>query len=322
MTVKGERMNLPLDASFRVICTREDEPAWLKARAEVVTASESPIFTSLNRWGSVLEVCGRKLGKVGPLKQTAAMTFGLDYEPILARGILADLQEEGLPYVDVLMDQRFLVSTRYPHLGCTPDAWLVKKDGSLELLELKTTRSMGEWGEGVPKHVWGQGQHQMVVAGQLKMRTGVFIRDSCERYHAPIELNTTYRDDVLLPVTERVHESLQAGVIPEETNYRSSRVMIAIAAIFPTAVPGEVRTLPSDFYELHFELEAAKSRNTESEKLMDEIKAQLKEAIGEAEFGNVVGTDIFYSLKNKFKQAYAVPEKKYRELRKCKPPKG
>ncbi len=303
----------PPDGPFRVLIedAEKQRPEWLELRKNTgISASKVPAILGLSPFESPLSCWAWYRGDLPDPEETPQMRWGSKLQDLVAQTVALD---EGLGYT---RDERLLQSEVNPLFLATLDGWFVLEDGTLELGEVKTTKSGSYWEEGIPSHVVAQVQAQLYVAGQDRARVAVFFRAEADHYWDYIERDDAFIDHVMLPKVAEFWEMVKSGEAPDADGL--DRTTEAIKAAWPHATKGEVITLPREFSDLHDELDTIKKSQKPLASRKREIENLIKAKIGSAEVGHIEGTEVAYTHKEQSREAYTVEAQSYRVLRKSK----
>ena len=306
-------MTTPPDGPFRVLIddAEKQRPEWLELRKTTgVSASKVPAILGLSPFESPLSAWAWYRGDLADPIETSQMRWGTKLQDVVAEVVASD---EGATYI---RDERLLQSVDNELMLATPDGWFQLPDGSLELLEVKTTKSGSYWEHGVPAYVQAQVQAQLYVAGRDRCRIAVFFRAEADHFWDYIERDDDFIANYMLPKVGEFWEMVKSGQAPDADGME--RTTEAIKAAWPVASPGEVVTLPEEYLAMHEELDLIKSKLKSLEAGKRLVENKLKAAIESAEVGHIEGTEIAYTLKNQSREAYTVEAQSYRVLRKSK----
>ena len=306
-------MQTPPDGPFRVLIddAEKQRPEWLEIRrTQGCSASKIPAILGLSPFESPLSAWAWYRGDLPDPEETPQMRWGSRLQDIVAEIVAND---EGIEY---FRDERLLQSTENKLILATLDGWFVLPDGTLQLGEIKTTKSGSYWEDGIPEYVKAQVQAQIFVAGVDRARVAVFFRAEADHYWDYIERDEAFLEQVMVPKVEEFWEMVQSGEAPDADGLE--RTTEAIKAAWPDANPGEIITLDDSFLELHEELEVIKAQDSANKKKKRVIENKIKATLGSAEVGHIDGSDVAYTYKSQTRETYTVEAQSYRVLRKSK----
>jgi putative phage-type endonuclease len=298
--------------------TREQ---WLEERSGFIGASEAAAVLGLDPRTSAMEVYARKRGVWGERDSTEAMQWGL----ILESPIAEEYAKRTGRTVTRNTTYEIARLPGYPHIACTPDAWIDDPVRGRGILQIKTTGAWREsdWKSGVPDRVQVQVQ-QEILCCQVKWASVAALIGGQRLVCSPIdfldvELHEPFCDRVLIPALERFWFNVKNGTPPAADNSDSCRK--ALGNLYPLD-NGEEVILGDDFHllderrcEIGAALEALKTEK-------DGIDNKIRFAIGAATFG-VLPSGTRYACRNKHVNGYTrtVKPYDYRDLRRS-PAKG
>jgi putative phage-type endonuclease len=137
----------------------KDKAEWLKRRREFITATDIGALIGENVFDTRESLLGDKLFAKAPIVSRRHINRGISAERPIVEAFAA---QYGVPFRHPL---DFVVSVKWPWLGCTPDA-LCRIDGETHLLEIKAPEK--PWRDGVPKTYEWQLKAQLMVTGIKK----------------------------------------------------------------------------------------------------------------------------------------------------------
>ena len=178
---------------------------WLQARqTQGIGGSEAGCVLGVNKYQTNVELWELKTGRKKPpdLSENSAVKFGKYAEPLLRELFKQDYPEYSVDYHEF----DIYVNDKYPFIFATLDGELTAPDGSLGILEIKTTtiqnkNQWDEWDNRIPDSYFAQCLHQLVATGWDFVILKAYIR-----YHVDGEVRVSIRHykierkDVLLEI--------------------------------------------------------------------------------------------------------------------------
>lgn len=159
-----------MSAAFEILCTTEDEQAWLEARNGGIGASEIALVLGASSWSSILTLYAKKTGEEVPEdEQTEHQQWGKLLEPAI-RDELARRAEVTL----LEAPPRLIRSTEHRWAIATPDA-LTTSGEPVEVKNLSFGYDEEDWAVGIPEQYYLQCQHQMLVADAKRCLFGALL---------------------------------------------------------------------------------------------------------------------------------------------------
>lgn len=115
-----------MSEAYEVVCDSSDREAWLRARREMLGASDVPAVLGLSPWTPAIDVWALKTSKYeeAPDDVTEPMELGTALEPWLLNHLS---KKSGCV---VKPEGKLLRSKRWPHLGATLDGSIEGKSGT------------------------------------------------------------------------------------------------------------------------------------------------------------------------------------------------
>ncbi len=290
---------LPTQGPFEVLIEDADaqRDEWRVVRQHGVGASELPKLLGMYppRWGSAMSVFADKVADE-PLviEETGKMRWGK-----LLQDVVAEQTALALGAV-WKRDERLLRSADFPVAMATLDGWHVGAERFIG--EVKTTDARHLWEENAPEHdgipafVWAQVQQQLYVAGEDHAYCSVLFRGDAEDFYQTIKRDQRFIDDVMLPALMDFWACVESRTPPPvDGGEATTRAIKQLFAESRKDAP--VVVLDAAFLDRHYEREALKQKVKEIEQRLAEIDNHFKVAIGDAEAGVIVNTDLRYSFK-------------------------
>ena len=302
--------NFQGDLPGGTIAVHSDREAWLNARRQGIGASDSAVlfnqgFAGTSPYSLYVEKC---TGSPVDESEKAFLNIGLLMESAL-RSVFSHVT--GHKVVPVAPHSTYQSRTK-PFMFASLDG-LMLEDGKLGVLELKncSVSQRAEWkdGEGPLKYQI-QVQHQLFVTG-LDFAFLFGLVGGNEPFFIRIERNDTFINDVLLPACESFWKHVESGTPPAIDGAEGTRK--ALFALHPED-NGETVDLGVEFLDLDKELQGIKDQIKDLESREKIIENEIREKIGDATFGNILGV-IEYSWKTQNRKSYVVEAGSSRVLR-------
>lgn len=264
------------------------EAAWLQARREDITSTESASLFGMSPYATAFEIWHRKHSNLeAEFTKNERMAWGNRLESAIAYGIAEERGWEIEPMKDYmrLPDER---------IGASFDFRILNLPGGPAHLEIKNVDYLAfrdgwsdEAGElAAPEHIEMQVQHQMLVSGYNRAFVGALVGGN---RHVVIEYER--RDDVIRSIRQRIAKFWKSvddhdeppPVMPEDAE--------AVIRLHQYAEPGKVldATTDSEIVEMVQHYQLAKLAEKNAKERADVLKAELLIAIGDAE--KVIGPD-------------------------------
>lgn len=264
------------------IITPRDQDHWLQLRTQDVTSTESAALFGMSTYVTHFDLWHRKRsGLVPEFKANERMKWGNRLEAAIAAGIAEEKGWTIAPMKDYWRDTDLRLGSSFDfvitNLGepahleiknvdylAFRDGWLEHDDGSIE----------------APEHIEMQVQHQMAVSGFSRSFIGAFVGGNRT---AVIERP---RDEVVIrAIRAKVAEfwrTVDAGQEPDPVMPQDAAALIRLNAY---AEPGKILDASGDakIASLVDQYRTAKALADEHEEETKVAKAQLLEAIGDAE---------------------------------------
>jgi len=296
--------------SYEVICSSDNREEWLKARKEVIGASEAPVVLGVYPWKTPFELYAEKVSQSIDERQAEAAYWGTQMEPL----ILSRFAKETGRKVE--RGGMLLRSIDNPLMLATLDG--TQEDSALGAgaVEIKATSLEDRWEDGPPPYVVAQVQHQLAVTGYSWASVAVLFSG---RTFAHWDLE---RDDAMISeLIEREQEfwwRVLTNTPPELQGSAGEKQ--ALAKLFPEDIIADPVALTADFDGLDAQRLSLLDQKKDIESKLEEIDNQFKMAIGEHAAGKLP-SGVLYTLKITERAAYSVAAASYRQLRRTKPKK-
>lgn len=293
-----------------VISTDAGRPAWLKARAELITASDVPIILGIVPGKPALWY-----EKVGLLEHGDDANPEVPLMGHYLEAVNAEVLYRGKTGRKVRRCQELLRSKQYPWLGATLDYWTwlpgEKRPGPLEL---KVTGNKDLWPDDAPPAMKFQAQlqTQILVAGTAWGSLSAII-GSPYVHHRWIDFERDeHLCDLILTETEAFAASVRSGVNPPVDGDDSTSD--ALRHLVVEVLAGTTVLLPPDAIEWDMELQAAREAIKIWEQRKRFYENALMTAIGEHETGVLPHDRGRYTFKRQTRAAHTVAESTFRRL--------
>lgn len=303
--------------SFSLDCLRDvydSEPAWLEARRSLIGASDSAgIFGVGYADQSAVTVWDSKINPARQIDPAKLRKFkvGKLMEPAL-RAIFAD--ESGMP-CESPGEFTIYRHADIPWLGATLDGVTEHDEYGPCPVELKNVSNFArdEWdGDEPPLKFAVQCQHQMAVTGANHGFLLGLIGGN-EPVIKTIERNDRFIDAMLKRLDEFWGYVERRELPPIDSSIATAQIL---AKLWPED-SGATVVLPAEAAEWDRELTEAKDAIKAAEARKLAAENQLKAAIGDATFGDLIGGGR-YSWKTQTRAEHVVMESTFRVLRRCK----
>ena len=264
------------------ILAHTTEQAWLEARKQDVTSTESAALFGMSPYLTHFDLWHRKRSGVVPeFKTNDRMKWGNRLEAAIAHGIAEEQGWEISPMKDYMRDPDLRLGSSFDfvitslgepvHLEIKNvdylafrDGWIEHDDGSVE----------------APEHIEMQVQHQMAVSGFKRSFIGAFVAGN--RY----ELIERERDEAVIgaikSMTKLFWESVESGQEPNPVMPGDAEAVIRLNQY---AKPGKLIDATDDVNIAALVMEYKRLGALEATAKEDKevVKADLLKAIGDAE---------------------------------------
>lgn len=277
---------------------------WLARRRQGIGSSDIAALFNLNPWQTPWHVYLDKIGEL-PDADTPRKKWGRKLEDVVAF-----VYEEETGRTTYLPEQKVFEHRSIPYLLATPDRF-VYPDGQRAVLELKTAGfAHDEWGhEGtdqIPHQYLLQVQHQLLVTDLPVAHVAVlFGVDDYKQY------TVTANDDIQQKIVKRVTHFWEHHVMnrtPPDPDWKHNATLPLVKGLYTEVV--RVPNLVLNLDDLVRQYRQAQEQHGAAEKERDALKAQLIDAMGNAE---EAVTPRGYRLRRKAitRRSYTVEESKY-----------
>lgn len=302
-----EQQTRPMTADeATVIADASDREAWLKARLRGVGASESPVLMGASKFSSPIEIWGIKTGRLPESidDENERMLWGQRLEPLVAE------EYERKTGRHLARWGKLLQSNAQPVMLATPDYQILGENIPVEIKTTDASR-VKDWSNGAPAHVNIQCQHQMFVTGARSASVGVLVGGNRFMW-CDVE-----RDDALIAEILETCAAFWQHVADDQPPPAdgSESTSEAISKLWPITAEGESIVLPADAYEWVRTLEDAEARLKEAKATVEEVRNQVKVAMGNVEIALFPDGERAFSYRTQKRRGYAVEASSSRVLR-------
>ena len=260
-------------------------------------------------WGSKLSVWLDKKGLLPEREESEAMYWGTKLEPLLVEEFCkrtghkltcwADT-ETAIEFDDRHAPRNVVESDAHSWARCTPDAFYHRASGGRSgILECKTTgfRNGDAWRDTAPLAAQIQAQWQLYVSG-LEHGALVCLIGGQRFVGYEFTRNERFIAHMASEAERFWVEHVLADVEPEP----DARDLELARDLAKWPSNGSIVTLPPEAVEVDARLEVASEALVAAEHLVAAGKARIIRWIGDAEFGQILGTGIRYRL-HKYERA-------------------
>lgn len=243
---------------------------WHELRSQGVGGSQVGTVLGLNPWESAFTLWAKTCGLIEDRESSLAMRAGSFFE----RPIKEFWLQENPGYE--ILETGTWRSKSHPFAHANPDGILKSPDGSLSILEIKTSRY--PWNE-IPPHYKAQVLWYMAVLGIKKGKLVAWVSGS-EFHEFDIEWNE-FEANVMFTAVKRWWDCVQSGEQPEWDGSTSTYETVKL--LHPEIDPDGVVELG----ELGVALVNAQSDVDAATALVTELKSRTLDAMGDAKSGVV-----------------------------------
>lgn len=294
----------------------DERDQWLEERRHSIGASEVSTVLGLNPFDTPLQLALRKRGDIPDKEETEAMRMGHKLEPVVAE-LYAEETGRSVQDLGQYVIQR---NPEHPFLHATLDrlvrtACYMHTDGEKRVgdLQIKTVGAhmAHHWEEAVPLYVQAQVQAEMATA-KLGWGSVAALIGGQRFLWKDIERN----DKFILYMVAKVETfwaMIQKGDLPEAEATDNE----ALRLLYPQHDPGKTIELSCEGHDLDLEFDLVKSELARYKERKEKAEAQLKQMMGDAEYGTLPDGGK-YSWKTSEHKAYSVPAGTIRTLRRLK----
>lgn len=264
--------------------TQTPRDLWLAERSSAIGASESPILFGQGYAGtSAYRLWAEKLGLIDcpDLDDVESIRWGQRMEPV----IIQALREDAGLDVQPALQHEFIRSVERPHMGCTLDARAF--DDSRETPGVVQIKNVGqyfarEWTDQPPLRVLCQVQHEMYVTGYEWGIAAGCVGGNRLAWH-PFERHEAFIA-TLVKLCDDFWKCIQTRTAPE---IDGSEATTEVLRRLNPADNGLAVKLGAEFAEAYEELTALARVIKDAEARQDEIKNQIRAAIGPNTFAEL-----------------------------------
>lgn len=279
-------------------------------RRKHLGSSDAAAILGLSPWRSPRDVWIEKTQNLKESEPNPAMEIGNRFEPVVIDYALERLGAEKAARRNIRRVAKNGI------MAANLDCSIYEQNGTTERaipLEVKWASDPSEWGkeedglDGVPLHYAVQPMHQMICTGAPR----AFLAVCLHGYRAP-----EFRLYEIVPTAEMLaslegkevrwwKEHVEGNTPPDDTEPASIETLSRILR-----TPGKTITVPDDIVQTWRDFDALAKKH---EKLADEWKARVLEALGDAETGiSSIGS---VSYKTQKRSAYTVQAAEFRVCR-------
>lgn len=243
---------------------------WHELRSQGVGGSQVGTVLGLNPWESAFTLWAKTCGLIEDRESSLVMRAGSFFE----RPIKEFWLQENPGYE--ILETGTWRSKSHPFAHANPDGILKSPDGSLAILEIKTSRY--PWNE-IPPHYKAQVLWYMAVLGIKNGKLVAWVSGS-EFHEFDIEWNE-FEANVMFTAVKRWWDCVQSGEQPEWDGSTSTYETVKL--LHPDIDPDGVVELG----ELGVALVNAQSDVDAATALVTELKSRTLDAMGDAKSGVV-----------------------------------
>lgn len=286
------------------VTEKQERQDWLARRREGIGSSDIAALFDLDPWRTAYHVYLDKVGELAD-EDSPRKEWGRRLEDVVAYAYEKETgRNTSIP------DPKVVEHRSLPYLLCTPDRWIYL-DGQKAVLELKTAGyAHDEWGEEgtdqIPRGYLLQVQHQLLVTGLPVAHVAVlFGVDDFKRY--VVEASDSIHQKIIKRATAFWEKNVLNRVPPEPT-WDHKGTLPLMRDIYQEIIPVPNLVLGVD--DLAREYLRLTEQTAESTFARDKVKAQLLDAMGDAEEAR---TPRGYKLRRKKvkRRAYTVEATEY-----------
>lgn len=280
-------------------------PEWHEQRRYGVTASEVAITAGVGGFGEEFSLFWRKLGEIGEIEDTDAMSLGRHLEPWVA-----DKFAVAHPHL-ALAPGGLYASVERPWQMATPDRLVYLPGGTnpVAVWEGKISFTSDGWGlsgtDEIPVYYRAQVLQQMDVMDVLRAYLSCLFMQSGQTRHYVIEYDPVDAEILRLSALGFI-DRLTAGEPPPVDGSDSARD--ALKQLYPDVAEDHIAVIPQSLADAYraacFALADAKDRR-------DELENQIRAAVGQAQIvqderGRKVCTRSVYEVGPSVREGYTV----------------
>ncbi len=268
------------DATHMGVFTDREE--WLKVREGGIGGSEVATICGLNKWESAYTLWAKKMGLIESpdLSDREPIEWGNRLE-----SVIIDKFEDMHPELTLLRDVGTYQNTQRPWQRANPDALYITPSGDYGVLEIKTAQFEDDWTDGVPRYYYTQVQWYLQTLGLGEATLAVLFHGNKYR-EFPILANPL-EQDVNLERVQLFLEYMANGQAPDfdgaDSTYETVRSM------HPHINPD----LSVELEHVGLAYQQAVEAQTSTNKVVQELKTRILDAMGDAKTATVFGKATF-----------------------------
>ena len=282
-----------------------DREHWLAERRNGIGGSDAAAVLGVNEYQSPFSIWAQKVQGT-EVAENAAMRWGRLLEPVVLQAFAEDAQRELFPPPPWTIFAR----EDRPWQRCTPDSFF-RREEELAIVQVKCTaeRNADDWEGSGPLMYQIQIQHEMLVTG-VQHGTLVVLIGNRELRWIDVEPNPAFCEAMTVSESQ-FWELVQRETPPPVDGSEATRE--AIALLHPQQTGGVIE-LPPSFGVLDARLQKIKEVKKRATEIEDELKNQIRNALGDNSTGLIAGTLIEWHLKNIERKGYTVEPTSFRQL--------
>lgn len=260
----------------------KDRADWLKRRRQGLGGSDVPAILGLSSFSSPWSIWANKVGLLSDSESTQRQRIGQRMELVLAE------EFHDATGLYVVGEQMELTHPEHSWRRCTLDGLVAESpnssiDEAVGLTEFKTDGRFG-WPEGPPANVRCQTLWGLHVSGLLRAWIVVMFAGFRVEIHT-VDMDEEALADVAFMV-ERAAEFWQLVVTGEPPEVDGSEATFdALAAVYPHEQPGKTAELDHVAICNYNEWRQRTEEALAAKKSVDDARAHLIAALGDAEIG-------------------------------------
>ena len=291
----------------------ESREQWLAMRQQDLTASDIAAVIGLDPFKSRLRVYAEKTGTIGQAEDNPAMQRGRCFEV----GV-ANMLEEKYP-AWVIQKNRFYYRDPEIRLGATPDFVVTAPDhpegihGNVQAKIVSRTAFEREWidRKAPLKHELQTLTEAMLLNPNWSMVAAAILTEhTAELVESPVPRHA-HAEERIRQIARDFWANIEAGRAPP-ADYSIDRQVIE--AMHPTGGAGTIDlTHNNRIGELCSERLAWQHRKTNAEGALEEVDAEIKDILGDHEFGEHPQYSISWKLQQR--KETVLPATEFRVLR-------
>lgn len=264
-----------------------DAAAWHRLRRGGIGSSDAGAILGLSPYAGPIDVWGAKTGWIPPkdLSGNDAVWFGTNMEPVIAKWYA-----ERTGDIVIAPDCTFVLKSD-PILRTNPDLLVLRQDGSLGIVEVKTADAhlSSDWVEGEASPPWYQaqvGQQRAVLGPSIDWQEIVCLVGGNKPVRVPIDLEQDFLDELAAHLIDWWHTYVVTNTRPPVDGAKHTTE--ALGRLYKdegSTIFGNLELLDLTVaYELAHE--AVKAAEAEKNLIGNQIRAALGHA-SKAMFGGI-----------------------------------